>query len=428
MKYINEATRVQWLTLKQINDYQERKLTKMLEAISKNPYYSSVEISKVKCIEDLNQLPFLTKDIIKNKFNDLITPDIESWRLRKNSTSGSTGTATYFYSDRLKKRYAEACITRGDSWTGWKPYEPKVVLWGAIRDIKKDLKHRIKYSPFLFNTTMLSSFKMNDDDMYSYIKIINKKKPTLIAGYPSSLNLFSNFILNEKIKIHQPKGIITGGETLYEAQRELIQQAFNCKVLNRYGGREVHHIANECQEQSGLHISADHVILEIVDENGNPCEPGELGEIVVTDLDNYVFPFIRYKTGDLGILEDPQKKCKCGRGLPLLKRVEGRTFDLIIGTNGNRIPGTFFTLTFRYKVKGIVSFQILQDRIGEIKVKVVSNKDFTLNERDKLINYVQGEAGKDTVVIVEKVDSIDLTKTGKHRWVISNVSPFVVKN
>jgi len=262
---------------------------------------------------------------------------------------------------------------------------------------------------------------MKDSDMLQYIRIINEIKPKLIVGYPSSLELLSKFIQASNYQIYSPKGMITGGETLHELQRQTIQNTFNCKVLNRYGCREVGHIANECQQQKGLHISSDHIIIEVVNEIGEPCKYGELGEIVVTDLDNYVFPFIRYKIGDIGILS--KSKCPCGRNLPLLESVEGRSFDLVLGSNGNRVPGNFFTL-LRYSVNGIDKFQVIQEKFKEILIRLVVNKEWNEREQEHLLYLIKEKLGQEMKIDLLIVDSIKTGASGKFRWVTSQISPF----
>ncbi len=192
-------------------------------------------------------------------------------------------------------------------------------------------------------------------------------------------------------------------------------------VINRYGCRELGYIASECDSHHGLHIAADHVVVEIVDENGQSCKPGKLGEIVVTDLDNLAFPLIRYKIGDISIISD--RTCECGRGLPLLEKVEGRTFDLIVGINGNKVTGSFWTL-LRHNIKGIKKIQVIQKNEKSIKIKIVGNNDFTSDEAAMIERITKEKLGEGMIVSVETVKDISLTKSGKFRWVISEVSLF----
>jgi len=402
----------------------QKKLSNLLKhAYTNVPYYKEILNDYFLEKKSFNEIPHLTKSIIKNNFNKLKAANLPKNRFKNNSTSGSTGEAMFFYSDNNTDFFRHAVAYRADAWTGWVFGEPRVKIWGALSDLSKEksLKKKLVNSSLLFNSTLLSSYDMKDNDMIKYIDFINKNKPSLIVGYPSSLDLFAKFVQNYNANIWRPKGIITSGETLYDFQRKSIEKTFNTKVLNRYGCRDVGLIASECEKQNGLHISSDHVLVEVVDEYGESCKPGELGEILVTDLDNYVFPFIRYKIGDLGVLSD--RTCSCGRAFPLLERVEGRTFDLIIGSNGNRVPGNFFTL-LRNKIKGINKFQLYQRNIGEIKLLLETNKLFDESQKVLLISKLKEKLGIDTKINIEIVDSIPVTSSGKHRWIISEVSPF----
>lgn len=411
--------------IKDILDFQNHKLNKLLQFCkSNNQYYSPLLSDKITDpVKELNSLPFLTKKLIKDNFELLQSKGLPKNRFRINSTSGSTGNAIQFYSDNKTHKIRNACSMRGDSWTGWIFGKPIIILWGATHDIGLfgSVRKRLMNSRILFNTKLLSSFDMTDEEMYQYIHIINRNKPLLIVGYPSSLELFSNYIHKQSWNIHSPKGIITSGESLNETQRQIIQDTFNCKVLNRYGCREVGHIANECQMQSGLHISSDHVIVEVVNDKGEQCKPGELGEIIVTDLDNYVFPIIKYKIGDIGILSNSE--CECGRKLPMLQSVEGRSFDMIVGVNGNRVPGNFFTL-LRYDVKGVEQFQVNQDKYGELTIKIKTNSDWNSSEGNKLTKIIKEKLGTEMKIHISFVDNFMLNKSGKFQWVTSNVSPF----
>ena len=226
-------------------------------------------------------------------------------------------------------------------------------------------------------------------------------------------------MMTNKIKPNQAlRGIISSGESLSINQREIIENAFQVKVFNRYGCRDVGPIAHECENHSGLHVFSSHVYVEIINEKGQHCQPGEMGEIVVTDLDNYVFPFVRYKIGDIGVWSS--EKCNCGRDLPLLKNVVGRTFDLIIGTNGNRVPGNYFTL-LRNKFKNIDQFQLVQNQIGEIELKL-KLKDNNLINETLLKRTIKEKLGDDMIINISYVDKFILTKNGKFRWVVSKVN------
>lgn len=414
------------MNISNLKEVQLKKLRSLINHAKTNvPYYKEIlKDINITSLDDLGKIPFLSKSIIHLHFSELHAKSIKRHRFKKDSTSGSTGETTRFFTDKRLNYVRHACAVRGDSWTGWSLGEPSVYLWGASKDTSKagSLLGKIKNSRLFFNSKVLSSYKMTDQDMAHYVSVINKIKPSLIVGYPSALALFTDFIKKNNFPVFSPKGIITGGETLYEEQREQIEEVFKTKVLNRYGCREVGHIANECEMQKGLHISSDHVVVEVVNEKGELCKTGELGELVITDLDNYVFPFIRYKIGDIGVLS--ARSCKCGRPFSMLESVEGRTFDLLIGVNGNRVLATFFTIYFRYNIKGIQKFQIEQEHLTKVKVNLVVNENFTIEEEKRIIYTIKTKLGEETNVQIERVDFIEPTSSGKYRWIISNVSPF----
>lgn len=421
---LNRSAKNEIKTKDELHINQLSKLKNLIRHAKTNvPYYNKLlNDINVTSMSDLTKIPFLTKEIIRAQKENLKAGNLPLCRFKPNSTSGSTGATMKFFSDNKTDVVRHACANRGDSWTGWRFGEPIVLLWGASKDTNKahTLKSKLVNSGLLFNTRVLSSYNMTNDDMTKYLHLINRVRPSLIVGYPSSLELLSKHKIELGIKVFSPKGIITGGETLHEYQKDIIQDAFAANVLNRYGCREVGHISNECEKQNGLHISTDHVIIEVVNSNGKLCKPGEAGEIVVTDLDNYVYPFIRYKIGDIGILSE--RKCTCGRAFPMLEKIMGRTFDVVLGKNGNRVLATYFTLSFRYSVRGIEQFQLVQASNYDIKINVKSNEQFTKDEEIKTINLVKEKLGNDMQIIIHQVDEIEPTESGKFRWVISELS------
>lgn len=422
MKSLDLACKTQYLSDYDLKELTNAKFLKLINHIKRRvPYYSDIlKDIEIKSQEDLIKIPFLDKTIIRKNLEYIKAVNYREEDMRPNSTSGSTGENLTFFSDNTD-HYSGACQIRGDMANGYKFGEKYVKLWGASRDLDNNWKNKLS-AKLIKRRITLSSFNMSNENMSYYIRVINKFKPKLIIGYPSGLYTISNYILNNKIKIHSPKTIISGGETLSEFQRKTIENVFKTKLLNRYGSREVNHIAGECSYKSGLHISTDHVIVEIIDENGKNCKPGQTGQIVVTDLDNYAFPLIRYKIGDLGSLSE--KKCGCGRGLPLLEKVEGRIFDVVIGPNNNRVTGNYWTL-LRNQIQGIQQIQVIQEKKDDITIKIVANDLFNETEKHKLIAEVKETLGDDLIIHIELVENIKLTSSGKFRWVISKVSPYV---
>ena len=418
-----EALSVDRISKDELIRLQNNRLLQLLaHARTHSKFYT--DLPMIAGVSEIEKLPLLTKDLIRKNVESIKASNYSTDELAKNSTSGSSGDALHFYSDAKLDPMRQAIAMRGNYWAGYTFGDPLLLLWGSVADVNKakELKKRLAHSPLLFNQKILSSFEMKDDDMAGHLKVMNKFKPSVIVGYPSSLDVFSDFLIRHKESVHAPNGIITSGETLFQPQRERIEKAFGCKVMNRYGSREMGNIASECLHQKGLHVHEDHVVVEILNENQQPCLPGELGEIVVTDLNNFGFPMIRYRIGDLGVLSD--KACSCGRPFRLLERVEGRVFDLIVGPNGNNVPGNYFTLYLR-KLPGIDQFQVKQNKQLEMEVLLVVNAQYTTETQNKLMAGLKEKLGSTLQVSVSIVDHISPTASGKHRWVISEASPFI---
>jgi len=276
------------------------------------------------------------------------------------------------------------------------------------------------------NIRLISTFDMSDSRMKKYAAVEKSFKPDFITGYPSALTLFSDFCRKNSVHLHEPDAVITGGETLYPEQRDLIEEVLSAPVFNSYGSREFADIAFECQEHSGLHIAADLHLVELIHSSGRPARDGELGEIVVTDLLNMYMPFIRYRTGDLAVASG--RSCDCGRGLPLLERVEGRSFDTIRTPEGKMVGGFFWTRLSR-SVPGIRRFQIEQKALNWIDFRIVAGQGWEKENIEILRNKIKDNCGSNMHVNFLLVDEIPLTPSGKSKFVISdNTDRLVIKS
>ena len=220
----------------------------------------------------------------------------------------------------------------------------------------------------------------------------------------------------------RPKAIITGGEQLYDYQRELFREVFGCETFSHYGAWEALSIACECSQHSGYHIAAENVIVEIVDDDDKPVAVGKEGRILVTNLHNYAMPFIRYDIGDEGTLSD--QACPCGRGLPLLATLSGRTCDIIFTRSGKSIPSTGLPRLF-FASLGVQQYQIVQENFEKMVVKIVFDREYPQSHVDGLIGEIIRQwrpiLGEDMDITVEFVDQIPPTREGKRRVVISKL-------
>ena len=426
LRHFKELEKTQWLSAEEIKKIQWKKLKNLLEyAYAYVPYYHQVFKSLKMTPKDIHsprafeKLPLLSKENIRDNMSRMMSIVYKKRNLIPNSTGGSTGVTLNFFNDGKHSGCVSAIALRCKYWAGLEIGDKNAFLWGSPVDIslQDNLKNKI-YNK-LFRTLFLSSYNLSEENMLIYARKLIRHKPKVIIGYASPLYHFAKFLKKNGIKGINPKSIISSAEVLYDYQRESIESVFQCRVFNAYGCREFTTIAQECSEHTGMHINAEHVYVECLKGDGEPAAPRERGELVITDLDNYGMPFIRYRIGDVGVLSD--RKSNCGRGLPILEKIEGRAFDIIVGTNNRYFDGHFFSILLRTAVDGIKQFQVVQESKNEIDIKIVVDEAFKKGRIDILANKIREFCGNDMQVNFKIVDEILPTKSGKFRFVISKV-------
>jgi len=260
---------------------------------------------------------------------------------------------------------------------------------------------------------------MSEEAIKKHILKLKRFRPSVLTAYPSALETLANFCASGGRCDFGLKAIVTSGETLFQHQRELFEKVFSAPVFDRYGSREFSNVAHECSEHNGLHIFSDLFFVEVLDEEGRPVAPGESGELVITDLSNYYMPFIRYRTGDIVVLSD--RGCSCGRGYPLLEKVEGRAFD-VVRTPGGKVVGGFFWTWLSRAVPGIRKFQIVQRELGGVIFNIVPGDEWRDEYRGVLEEKIKDNCGNDFKVAFIIKDDIPLTASGKVRFIVSEMS------
>jgi phenylacetate-CoA ligase len=337
---LEELERTQWLEPGEIEELQWRKLRGLLaSAATFVPYYrdlfagAGVDAGAVETIDDLRNIPFLTKERVREAGGSIITKD----PLRRGLPAkmrGSAGEILYFFTDLSASPLKRANTLRGYRWTGIDIGERQAYLWGI--DLDRPMKERLRdgFKNYFNNVLYLSTFDMSDETMRGYAAALRRFRPGILIGYPSALENFVRFCLRTGTVGPRPKAVVTSGEILVQQQRDQIEGFFSCSLFDRYGIREFGNVAHECETHEGLHLFSDLFYVEVLDDGGNPVGPGETGELVVTDLSNYYMPFVRYRTGDLAVQTD--RTCSCGRGMPLLEQIEGQSINAILTTEGAR--------------------------------------------------------------------------------------------
>jgi phenylacetate-CoA ligase len=333
------------------------------------------------------------------------------------STGGSTGEPMPFVFDDEAAQRRAAATYRGYGWAGVEPGAKRLELWGTdlaspplIRRMKKTLVNAVK------RNHTLSCFNLTPDRMRSYANMLNRYQPHVLVAYSQALFEFSRYLEAEHITPFSPATIVVGAEPIYDFQRALIERVFRTPVFETYGCRELLLIAAECERREGLHLSSEHLIVEILDDQGHPAADGEEGEVVITDLTNRAMPLIRYANGDRALAGFQQ--CSCGRGLPLLRKLRGRTVDTITTPDGRRINGVFFPHLIK-DFPIIRQFQVIQLASDSLTLNFVADDELPSKEQQALLGKIQHMMGPAMRVETKRVPEITRTSSGKLRPVVS---------
>ena len=424
--YINSLEKTQWWSYSEIEKLQLKRLKNLMKHAKDNvPFYNKMfkkfnfKPEDIKNINDLNKLPILTKEIINNNFNDLYARNYPKEKFILSSTGGSTAAPMKFYIDNKWEACSMAAAHRSWSWAGYKLGDKIAYLWSAPQDLK--VTNNIdKFRNYLLKTILLDAFDLTEENMNKYVKILTKFKPKVINTYSSVIFTFSEYIKKMGIDTIKPKAILTTADMLYDYQRKSIEEVFNCEVFDYYSGRDTTLQAAECQEHFGYHLSIENAVVEFIKENEHVA-PGETGNLIITDLCSYAMPFIRYEIGDLGIPLD--ERCPCGRNLPIMKSLEGRTYDYILTSDGRLLSGIFFhSILVYYKIQGIKEFQIIQKTKDRIIVIIVKNEKENTEDINRFISLIKKNVGEKIKIEIKYVSSIKRTPTGKLVHVISNIN------
>jgi phenylacetate-CoA ligase len=260
---------------------------------------------------------------------------------------------------------------------------------------------------------------MSRQTMEKFIQELRSFQPRTILAYANAMHLFAQYCKESGVSDIRPKSIITTAEVLHEHQRTEIEEVFGCRVFNRYGCREVSVIASECEEHDGMHINADALYFEIIKDDSRPANPGETGDIIITDLYNFGMPFIRYKIEDMGVMTD--RKCSCGRGLPLMEMVAGRVTDFLVTPDGTRVSGAALTIYIIANTAGVRQAQFIQNEEKLIILKIVRGNDFNNDSTEFLYQKFHEFFGFNMKVEIQFVDNIPKEASGKYRFSICNL-------
>ncbi len=411
----------QWWSRQRIDDLQLTNLKKFLsECQAKVPYYQNLfkqygfNPDAVKSVADLQQLPTLDKRTIRNNLQAL---KADGAPLSQFNTGGSSGEPLIFFLGKDRVSHDVAAKWRATRWWNVDIGDQEVVIWGSPIELGAQSKLRLLRDK-IFRSALLSATKLSDQRLDEFLGRIEQCQPKMLFGYPSVISMLAERSIQRGMDLKKlgVRVVFVTAECLYQHQRELIEAAFGCPVANGYGGRDAGFLAHECPHGS-MHISAEDIVIEILDADGQAVGPGIEGEIVVTHTATYGFPFVRYRTGDIGSLSDG--KCECGRGLPMIEKIIGRTNDFVISNSGEKFHGSSLTYVIR-GIEGINSFKVIQLDRHTTSVQLTINDSYQPGSEEVIRRAFKSKLGDMVEVNFEYLDAIPAEKSGKYRYVVSH--------
>ena len=417
--------RSQWLAPEALAALQVQRLRRLLMLAQEHvPYYRALfaagdfDPAAVQSTAELQRLPFLTKDIIRADTAALQADNAHG--LARFNTGGSSGEPLVFYIGKERVSHDVAAKWRVTRWWGVDIGDPEIVLWGS--PIELGAQDRVRaIRDRLLRTQLLPAFEMNAARVDEFLDVIERVRPAMLFGYPSAQAHIAAHAEAQGRDMTQLgiKVAFVTSERLYDNQRAQIERVFGCPVANGYGGRDAGFIAHQCPA-GGMHITAEDIIVETIGADDRPVAAGEAGEIVVTHLATPDFPFIRYRTGDIGVLDD--QACSCGRSLPLLREIQGRTTDFLVASDGTVMHGLALIYIVR-DLPGVGKFKIVQEDLQHTRILLVTSDEFRESDLAVIRAGCRQRLGQDVEVTIERVTDIPAERSGKFRYVVSHVAP-----
>jgi phenylacetate-CoA ligase len=395
----------------ELEAWQRRKLAALLDhARARVPYWrktlraSGEELAHP---ERFCEIPFLTKELIQQEGDALVDTGPSRGRVTRSSTGGSTGRNIWFLLDMETNDRRRAAALLTDTWEDVRPGTRTVTLWGSPLDAHPSRLSRTYDA--LANRLLLSAYRLDEAAVESHCQRLRAFRPEIVISYPSILAHFARRMGKDRCRALALRRIFTSAEALFPSIRLELEDLFGCPVRNRYASREFGMIAAQCPVGERLHVMDPRFLIESVSQDGAPPE------LVVTDLDNRLQPFIRYRIQDAArVVPDP---CPCGRPFTLLESVEGRSLDVIATPSGRAFGGTFFTLVLRPSDRAVEQFQVVQEAADRVRVLVVKGPGWT-DARGAEIQATLERELQGMTCRIESVQQIPELSSGKRRFVV----------
>ncbi len=424
---LRSLLRSQWLPPERLAALQRERLRRIVRhAAAACPLYAerfaaaAIDPAAVRELSDLARLPLLTKADVRGRAADLFSRRHRRGAMVPARTGGSTGTALEVWCDERGVQRRNGAALRADMWAGWRLGQPWGAVWGnplPPRSWRERLRRAIKD-----RAVVLDTMHLDGPAVGRFAREWRGLRPGLLFGHAHSLYLLAGILAERGETLDPPpRAIVATSMMLLRPEREAIERVLGVKVTDRYGCEEVGLIACECEAHAGLHVNSELVAVEALRDDGAPCAPGEPGRIVVTDLVNYGQPLLRYEVGDHGAFA--ARPCSCGRGLPLLQGLTGRTADFLVAADGALVAGISLIENTLTRLGGIRQMQLVQEERDRLVVHLVRAEGWSDATLDPLTATFRAALGAALRVEVRFVERIPQEPSGKYRFSICRIRP-----
>jgi phenylacetate-CoA ligase len=405
---------------------QWERLSRLLtHAVEKVPYYRQLFAERkmtprdIRNFTDFAALPILTKDIVRDRWRDLVREDVDLNTLQPHFSGGSTGVPLRFFRSPGYMEYSDAGTWRNMAQCGWRPGEMMAFVWGGNDKLYAMKGWEFELRQWLRRQYLLDPFYSGPSDFDRWLGVVRRIRATVLFGYASTIARFAEHLEATGQAAPPMKGVFTTAEKLYPVQRAVIGRVFQAPVFDLYGSSEIQNIAAECP-RGKMHINADFVHVE-TDGTGTAEIPPPL---LLTSLQNYAMPFLRYRNEDCGALSTDT--CDCGNHFPLMELRVARSSDNFRLPDGRVVHGEFFT-HLMYGAEGVASFQFHQTAVDAFTLWIVPAPGGLAEGRQRAareaVRQIQALCPSSQIdVQVKEIDAIPLSKAGKHRFTRSDVS------
>ncbi len=421
--------RNQWLSPPALLAHQSARLRALVaHAYAKVPYYrqlldgAHVAPDDIRGVEDLPAIPPLTKSALTTQFGALTARPVSQYRPMLAQTSGSSGEPTAFYLDRSARVLEFVYYWRHWSWLGYRLGTPFAELSSVAFLARPDRADRLCHYEPLTRRLLLNSLRLGDATMPAIAEVFSRYQPRYLKGMASALGVLAA-LWHRRGGRFRLRGVFSSGDGLLETNRRLVEDVFQCQVLDSYGHMERTFAVSECPS-GGYHVNSDYGILELVPVDGYSAPGGERTRRVCralgTGLHNLAMPLIRYEVGDLIEVDDSRPPCPCGRGFPLIGKFAGRNNDIIRTPDGRFITSMFVVFDL---VPHVQDGQIVQDRLDHVRVTVVRAPSYQRRDEVALLSHLGAALGTDVTITLEYADAIAgrAGPAGKARRVVSRL-------